>query len=74
MAETVLPGVSFISGGTLRGDPTMLLIEGRLADCISWAERYDLVLLDGPAAASFPDARNCRPGTPAEWCGACNGG
>ncbi len=30
-------------------------MEGPLPTLLSWAERYDLVLLDGPAAASRPD-------------------
>ena len=34
----------------------MLLMDGGMQKLMSWAERYDLVLLDGPAAASFPDA------------------
>ncbi len=56
VVETALPGIWFISSGALRGDPALLLIEGRMPKLMSWAERYDLVLLDGPAAASLPDA------------------
>ena len=51
-----LPGSSFIPAGTVRGDPALLLIGGHLPKLMSWAEQYDLVLLDGPAAASGPDA------------------
>ncbi len=56
VVKTALSGISFISSGALRGDASLLLFEGRMPKLMSWAEQFDLVLLDGPAAASLPDA------------------
>lgn len=56
VVEAALKGVAVIPGGALLGGPSLLLMEGGMRKLLSWAERYDLVLLDGPAAAAFPDA------------------
>jgi Mrp family chromosome partitioning ATPase len=53
---TSMPGLSLIGAGCLNdSDPTLLLMEGQLPSLLKWAECYDLVFLDGPAATSLPD-------------------
>ena len=54
--QTPLPGLEFIGSGSVRGDSTMLLIDGQLTKLMRYADQYDLVLLDGPAAGFLPDA------------------
>jgi Mrp family chromosome partitioning ATPase len=56
VVQTAQTGISLIGSGAVRGSAAMLLMDGGMQKLMSWAERYDLVLLDGPAAASFPDA------------------
>ncbi len=51
-----LEGVPVIAAGIVGGGPSLLLMENGMRKLMSWAERYDLVLLDGPAVARFPDA------------------
>jgi Mrp family chromosome partitioning ATPase/capsular polysaccharide biosynthesis protein len=56
VVQTGQTGISLIGSGAVRGGAATLLMDGGMQKLMSWAERYDLVLLDGPAAASFPDA------------------
>ena len=68
-AVTEADGVSFIARGAVRGGPSLLLMEGGMQKLMSWAERYDFVLLDGPAVAGYPDAgilAQCAAGV--LWC------
>jgi Mrp family chromosome partitioning ATPase len=45
--QTSVAGVDLISAGSLSGNPALLLIDGKFAKLMRWAEQYDLVLLDG---------------------------
>ncbi len=56
VVEGAFEGVAVIASGAVQNAPSLLLMEMGMQKLMSWAEQYDLVLLDGPAAAGFPDA------------------
>jgi Mrp family chromosome partitioning ATPase len=49
-------GFAVIKAGSPHGDPSLLLINSHFPKLLSWAEQYDLVLLDGSSAGLYPDA------------------
>jgi capsular exopolysaccharide synthesis family protein len=56
VVQGALEGVPVIASGTVGSGPSLLLMENGMRKLMNWAEQYDLVLLDGPAVAGFPDA------------------
>jgi capsular exopolysaccharide synthesis family protein len=56
VVQSALEGVPVIASGAAGSGMSLLLMESGMQKLMSWAEQFDLVLLDGPAAAGLPDA------------------
>lgn len=52
--KTPLEGLEVIETGSVNTDPALLLMDGYLPKLMSWAEQYDLIVMDGPAGL-LPD-------------------
>jgi tyrosine-protein kinase Etk/Wzc len=55
--QTVMPGLDFISCGTVPPNPSELLMQPEFQELIEWgADKYDLVVIDSPPILSVTDA------------------